>query len=241
MRFNGRDPTEIHPCISISKEIPPSMPAREIATVETGSGELVAHVNIQQDEAVIRINIAGRTYDEAMEARLKLAEWAASSHNRTAELELTHLPGKAYTAILKRISAIENRFTTADVVFLLPRPVLHDVAERRATGSGTEMTFRTGGTASTQPVFAVTLTGAAEGLNMMVDGVLFFAIGGGLAAGQKVEYNLRTGSATIDGVHAENRILYADIDPDIELLPGKHTLNVSAAGSLQARWRDEWL
>ena len=241
MRFNGRDPTEIHPCISVSKEIPPSMPAREIATVETGNGELVAHVSLLQDEAVIRINIAGRTYDEPMEARLKLAECAASSHNRTAELELTHLPGKAYAAILKRISAFETRFTTVDVVFLLPRPVLHDVAGRTAAGSGTETSFRIGGTASTQPVFAVTLTDAAEGLRMTVDGILFFAIGGSLSAGQKVEYNLLTGSATIDGAHAENRMLYADIDPDIELLPGTHTLNVSAPGSIQVRWHNEWL
>lgn len=241
MRFNGRDPTELHPCISISKEIYPSMPAREIATVETGSGELVAHVNIQQDEAIIRVNIAARTYDEAMEARLKLAEWAASSRNATAELEPTHLPGKAYAAILKRMQAIENRFTTVDVVFLLPRPVLHDIAERRAAGSGTEMTFRVGGTASAQPVAAVTLTSAAEGMRMTVDGITFFAIGGSLGAGQKVEYNMRTGSTTVDGVHAENRILYAEITPDIELLPGKHTLISSAAGSLQVRWHDEWL
>ena len=241
MRFNGIDPAMIHPCISVSKEIYPSMPARDIATVETAGGDLVAHVSVQQDEAIIRINIAARTYDEAMEARLKLAEWAGSSRSETAELEPTHLPGKAYTAILKRIQAIENRFTTADVVFLLPRPVLHDIAERRATGSGTEMTFRIGGTASTQPVVAVTLTSAAEGLRMTADGVSFFAIGGSLGAGQKVEYNMRTGATTIDGVHAENKILYAEIDPDMELLPGKHTLISSAAGSLQVRWHDEWL
>ena len=241
MRFNGRDPTMIHPCISVSKEIYPSMPAREIVTVETGSGELFAHVNMQQDEAIIRINIAARTYDEAAEARLALAEWAGSSQNQTAELEPTHMPGKAYSAILKRIQAIENRFTTADVVFLMPRPVLHDVARRTATGSGKEMTFRIGGTAAVQPVFALTLTGAAEGLQMNVDGIVFFAIGGSLSAGDAVEYNLQTGSTTINGARAESRILYAEIEPDIELLPGKHTLNVSAEGSMQVRWHNEWL
>lgn len=241
MRFNGRDPTAIHHAISVNKEIPPSMPARDIATVETGKGELVAHVHIQQDELTVRINIAGRTHDEAMEARLKLAEWAGSSHNQTAELELTHLPGKAYTAIVDRIQRVENRFTTVDVVFLLPRPVLHDITPHRVSGSGTEMTFTTGGTASTQPVFACTLTSAAEGLRMTVDGVTFFALDGTLSAGSAVEYNLQTGATTIDGVHAESRILYADIDPDIELLPGKHTLSVSAAGSMTVRWRDEWL
>lgn len=241
MKFNGQDPETIHHAISVSKEIYPSMPAREIATVETGNGELAAHVSVRQDEATVRINIAGRTYDETMEARLALTEWAASSRNTTAELEPTNMPGKAYDAILKRIPAIENRFTTVDVVFLLPRPVLHDIAERRAAGDGTEMVFRIGGTASAQPVVAVTLTSAAEGLRMTVDDVMFFAIGGSLGAGQKVEYNMRTGATTIDGVHAENRILYAEIDPDMELLPGKHTLISSAAGSLQVRWHDEWL
>lgn len=240
MRYNNRDPNWIHPAISVSKEIYPSMPNREIATAETAAGDLVTHVSIRQDEATIRINIAGRTYDEAMDARITLAGWAGSSHKQTAELEPTHLPGKAYTAILKRITPIENRFTTADVVFLLPRPVLHDTTPSKAQAEGTELVFTTRGTHSTQPVFSIVLDAAADGLRMEVDGVPFFAMGGSLSAGAKVEYNLQTGATTIDGVHAENRILYADIDPDIELLPGKHTLISSAAGTLQARWRNEW-
>lgn len=241
MKFNNRDPNWIHSAVRVSKEIYPSMPAREIATVETGAGDLVAHVSIQQDEAVIRMNIAGRTYKEAMDARIALAEWAGSSHNQTAELKPTHLPGKAYTAILKRITAIENRFTTADVVFMLPRPVLHDITPSKAEETGTELIFTTRGTASTQPVFRVRLNSAAEELRMEVDGVPFFAIGGQLEAGAVVEYNLQTGATTIDGVHSENRILYADIVPDIELLPGRHTLKVSKEGSMQVRWRNEWL
>ena len=241
MRFNNRDPNLIHPRISVSKEIYPSAPKREIVTVETGSGELVAHVNMAQENATIRVNIAARTYDEAMEARLALTEWAASSRNQTAELEPTHLPGKAYAAILDRITPLENRFTTVDVVFLLPRPVLHNVAQRRAETTGTELTFATGGTASTQAVIRAVISQAAQEVRMEMDGCLFFAIGGGVNTGQTVEYNMRTGATTIDGVHAENRILYADIDPDIELLPGKHTLRSSVPGTLQARWHNEWL
>lgn len=241
MKFNGVDPTTLHPAISIAKEIYPSMPAREITTVETGNGEMIANVSMQQDEAIIRVNIAARTYDEAAEARMALAKWAASSQNQTAELEPTHMPEKAYAAILKRIQPIEKRFAAVDVVFLLPRPVLHEITERRVTGSGAGMTFTTGGSASVQPVFELTPDEDAEGLVMLIDGQTMLALSGTIGAGEKVEYNLKTGSTTIGGIHAENRILYADIDPDIELMPEKHTLNVSTAGSMTVRWHNEWL
>lgn len=241
MRFNGVDPCTIHECISINKEIYPTIPTREVATVDTARGAMVANVSLQQDEAIIRINIAAKTNREAEEARIKLAEWAASSRGRTAELEPTNKPGKAYQAILSKCGRIEHRFTTVDVVFLLPRPVLHSIVENTARGSGAEMTFVTGGTAETQPIFLHTLSQNAEGLQMVVDGITFFAIDGTINAGQTVKYDLKTGETLIDGRHAENRILYAQINPDIELMPGPHRLEASVAGNMTVRWHDEWL
>lgn len=241
MKFNGMDPTTLHPAISIAKEIYPSMPAREIATVETANGDLVSNVSMVQDEAVIRINIAAKTYEEAMQARMWIAGWAGSSGKYTAELEPTRTPGFAYEAIVKRIGKIENRFSTIDVVFLLPKPTLHAKTESTAEGSGAGIVFVTEGTAPVQPVFALTPDETTEGLVILVDGRMLLALKGTLYAGEKVEYDLQTGAVTIAGVHAENRILYTEIDPDIELLPGEHTVNVSAVGDIQVRWRNEWL
>lgn len=241
MRYNGKDPCEMHAALSRSSEVVPGMPAMDITTIETSRGELLAHVSIVQDEYTVRINIAGRTYEEAMEARLALAAWAGSSNRQLAELEPTYMPGKAYTAIVKSIGRIEKRFDTVDVVFLIPRPVLHDTLVRKAKASGKEMTIQTGGTASTQLVITHQLTEAAEGLRLALDEYVFFAMEGSLSAGQTVEVNMHTGAVTVDGVHAKSRILCTETDFDIELLPGKHTLTASAAGSMTARWQNEWL
>lgn len=241
MRFNGKDPELAHAVLSRNGETVPGMPAMDITTVETSRGELLANVSIVQDEYTVRMNIAGRTYEEAMEARLALAAWAGSSREQLAELEPTHMPGKAYSAIVKRLSTLESRFTTVDVVFLLPRPVLHDVTERKATAQGTELTVRIGGTASTQLVITTTLTEAAVGLSMDIGGYTFFAMDGSLSAGQTVEVNMHTGALKVDGENAQSRIRYTETDFDIELLPGKHILTASAAGSMTARWKNEWL
>lgn len=241
MRFNGTDPETIHHAVSVNKEIYPSTPDTDIAVVETTEGDLVANVNIRGSEATIRLNIAARTYDEAMEARLAIAEWAAGRRNRTAELEPTHLPGKAYGAILDRITPVEQRFAPVDVVFMLPRPILHETTVRKISGTGTQLTFRTGGSAPTAPALEITTEEDTQELWLEVDGVKVFAIGGGVNAGQNVSYDMKTGRTTVDGASAENRILYVDINPDAELLPGKHTLTTSTAGTLTVRWQNEWL
>lgn len=241
MKFNGKDLNLIHPAVSRSSETLPGMPALEIATIETSRGELLAKVSLEQDEYTARVNISGRTYDEAMDARLALAAWAGSSNRQTAELEPTYMPGKAYTAIVKSVGRVTKRFETVDVVFLLPRPVLHDVAERKAIATGKELALNIGGTASTQLVIRHVLSEAAQGLTMEVGGQLFFAMEGALESGQTVEVNMHTAAVLVDGVHAENRILWTKTDFDLELMPGKHTLTASASGNMTARWRNEWL
>ena len=110
MRFNGVDPSTLHPALSRSAEVVPGYPALNIETIDTSGGGLLAHVSVAQDTYTLRMNIAGKTYEEAMEARLALAEWAGSSRKQLAELEPTYLPGKAYSAIVKSISRIEKRF-----------------------------------------------------------------------------------------------------------------------------------
>ena len=138
MRFNGVDVRDIHPRISISKEIPPGCPERTVETVQGWDGETFAAVRTEQGEYLARINIACRTRDDAWEARSRLARWAASSGDGVGELEPTHWPGKAYEAVLGSISAPEFTFgfATVDVTFILPRPYAHDTYISRASGTG---------------------------------------------------------------------------------------------------------
>ena len=240
MKFNGVDPNNIHSAVSVSKEMYPSAPAMHMATVSTDQGELVAHVSVEADEATIRLNVAARSYEEAAEARLKIAKWA-NSNGKVAELLPTHMPGKAYGAILKSIGGMENRFGTVDVVFTLPRPVLYETMKRSASGTGESVRFTTGGTATVMPVYTAKPMQDAENFALMVDGVTVLAIAGTVTAGQTIEYNTQTGALTIDGEHAESRMRYADMEPDVELLPGVHTLAASVPASLTARWQNQWL
>lgn len=241
MKFNGVDPNTLHKALGRSAEAVPGYPALDIETIDTAAGGLLAHISIVQDTYVLRMNIAGETLEEAMEARLALAKWAGSSHKQLAELEPTYMPGKAYSAIVKSISRVEKKFTTVDVTFLIPRPILHDVEERTAGASGNDVAVQIGGSASTQVIISVQLTQAAEELTISADGYPLFALGGGFSAGQTVEVNMRTGAVLVDGQHAESRMIYTDMDPDVELLPGTHHITTSKAGNITVRWHDEWL
>lgn len=244
MRFNGKDLMHVHRAISIAKEIPPGMPARDITTIETSRGDEVTNVAIIQDVFKVRVNIACRAAEEAWRVRELLAEWAASSGDETAELEPTRTPGKAYTAIVKSVSRPEFQFgfATVDVEFLLPRPVMHEMIQKTASKtSATEMSIMIGGTASVQPSFTFEPDAAASGVSLSMDGEIFFRTKTRLKAGDELTVELKTGAVTVNGEHAESEIVYTDTDFDIELKPGAHTLSASAAGTLRARWRNEWL
>lgn len=243
MRFNGKDIRHVHRAISIAKEIPPGMPNREITTIETARGDEVSAVDVMQDTYRVRVNIAARSLEEAWRVRELLAEWAMSSGKQTAELEPTRAPGKAYDAIIKSISRPEFvfGFATVDVDFLLPRPVMHEMIEKTASGTGTkEITFRVGGSVSVQPAFSVVLSEAANGLTMTVDGKTFLQLKGRYSAGDEVDVLISTSAVMVNGEHAEGNIVYTGTDMDIELAPGPHRFGSSAAGTLRARWRNEW-
>ena len=241
MRFNGVDLNTIHTAISRSHEFPPGMPRRSIATVDGSAGETVVSVTASQEEYMVRVNIAGRSYQEAMEARDRLAAWAMSSGRSTAQLEPTHARGRAYNAIFKSCSKLEKRFGTVDVVFMLPDGgVQHETTERHVTGAGS-VAMAAGGTAATWPdVLSLTMTDAAEEIAITLDGAPYVQLGGEFAAGDVVEIRPRSDAVMVNGEHAENRIVCTGTFTDRDILPGKHELAAQNA-QITARWHNRWL
>lgn len=241
MRLNGKDPTTLHRCISLSGEKLPGSAERDVITVESDGGEQVVRVSIRQSEYTVVLNIAGRTWEEAMEARAAIAAWASAGGALTAEAEPSKTPGKAYTVTLKSISEIEKRFGTVDVTFIVPAPVMHSIAPSSARGTNGNLHMMTGGTASVRPVLRITPDGYTENISLSVDGKAFFKLRGEIYAGQELMVDLERGAVTIDGAHAEDRIVYTDTDMDIDLAPGRHEFACSVPAAMTARWRDKWL
>lgn len=240
MRFNGAELMTVHPAISRSKEFPPGLAKRDITTFETSNGEIVADVTRAQDEYTVRVNIAARSYTEAMQARDRLAAWAAGSGRQAAWLEPTHAPGRAYKAIVKSVGRIEQRFGTVDVVFMLPDPVMYETMLQSHQATNKELVFQVAGSAAIQPEIGFTASSAAEGLKITHNGTNLFSIDGEISAGDEVWIALESGAVTVNGEHAEDRTVYTETDFDAEFEPGRHVLEASAEGTLRARWRNAW-
>lgn len=244
MRFNDIDPTTLHRAITIEKEIPPGMPAREVITVRGIGGETLGGVQSERGEYTVRVNIAGRTPQEAWRVREMLAAWAlAPGYNKTARLEPTHRPGVYYEAIASSIEPPEftPRFATVRLVFTLPDPHAKDIAPSSVDAEGGEMEFAIGGTADAQPVITQTLAADTDTVAWALDDGEFMRLLGGFTAGQVLEVDFETGSVTLDGEHAERRIDYTACRWRPGFTPGRHALASSDAGTIEARWHNRWM
>lgn len=240
MRFNGVDLMKVHPAISRAQEFPPGMAKRENAMVETSKRSIVAGVNYVQDEYTVRVNIAARSYQEAMQARDRLAAWAAGGGMQAAWLEPTHAHGRAYRAIVKSVGRIEKRFGTVDVVFTLTDPVQYETMLQSHQATNNKLVFQVAGSAPVEPEISFTASEAAEGLKITHNGNVMISIAGEIAAGDVIEITLETGALLINGEHAESRTVYTETDFDEEFEPGRHELEASCGGTLRARWRNAW-
>lgn len=242
MRYNGVDLMEVHRVLSVAKEIPPGMPARTNEMVQGQAGEILANTRMERDEYKVRVNVAGKTRQEAWEARALLAEWASSSGKKTAPLEPTHWPGKAYDAIVKSIDPPEFKFGfgVVQVVFDLPRPVAYDIIEDVSTGGG-KITMTVGGTSYCRPVIKQTMIQSRSKLTMTVDGTTFLTLNRELSAGDVVTVDLKSESVLVNGVHAEDGIDYTGTYWRPGFDPGSHTVASSDGGTIEARWHNEWL
>lgn len=243
MRYNDIDPTSLHRAITIDKEIPPGMPPREVITVRGIGGETLGGIQQERGEYIVRVNIAGRTPQEAWRVREMLAAWAcAPGYKKTAKLEPTHRPGVYYDAILGSIEPPEfrPRFATVKMTFILPDPHAKDIAPSSISGES-GMEFAIGGTADAQPTIVQTIASDADIVSFALDGAEFMRLLGGFTAGQALEVDFETGSVTLDGERAERRIDFTACRWRPGFTPGRHTLISSDAGQIELRWRNRWM
>ena len=242
MRFNGVDIRDVHRAVSVEKEIPPGMPTRTVETYSGWDGETLAGVTMSRGTYTVRANIACRRPEDGWQVRALLAAWAMSSGNSTAELEPSYWPGMAYDAVAEKISAPEffKGFARVEISFALPRPVAHETALSIASGNGSA-SLLVGGSLPCRPILRQTVMGSANGLAWSLDGVAFFTVNGVFGAGQVVEADLAKAFLTVDGAHAESRINLTATNWRPGFAPGPHTLTSSNAGTLEARWQNEWV
>lgn len=241
MRYNGVDVCTCYRGISVNKEIPPGMPARDVETAGGWDGEILTGVELKQGRYLLRVNIATRSKAEAWRARAALAAWASSDGGVLCPIEPTHWPGRAYDGIVSSITDPEFvfGFATVDVTFVVPRPVAYEIIPTTASGAGqVEMVVR--GSMPCGPTITQTISTARTGLYWTLDGERLLTITGALAAGDVVTANLREGLLTVNGQHAEERINVMETGWAASFAPGLHTITSQDKGQMEARWHAEW-
>lgn len=248
MRYNGIDPTTLHRGISIAKEIPPGAPTSQLETLTGASGEIITGRTLKQAEYIVRINIAGKTREEAWDIRAKLADWACSADETTHELEPTRWPGVAYDAIFKEITPPEFvfGFAVVDVIFAIPRPIAHSLTESSASGS-TSAQLSILGTSYARPEITITM-GASYRAEITVDGTVYAAVTYPFQAGDVMSIKTNPPSVIIatsgSVIQADRYVDYAVTDLDAmckALIPGSHSITCAQASGISMRWREEYL
>lgn len=248
MRYNGIDPTTLHRGISIAKEIPPGAPTSQLETITGASGEIITGRTIKQGEYIVRINIAGKTREEAWSIRAQLAEWALSADDTTHELEPTRWPDVAYDAIFKEITPPEFvfGFAVVDVIFAIPRPIAHSVNERSVSGS-TEAKFSILGTSYARPEITITMASGYRA-EITVDGKTYAAVSYPFQAGDVMSMQTNPPGVIIatsgSVIQADRYVDYAVTDLDAmckALTPGSHSIGCAQASGIAVRWKEEYL
>ena len=248
MKYNGLDPTTLHAGISIAKEIPTGAPTSQLETLTGSTGEIVAGRTLKQAEYIVRINVAGRSREEAWRIRALLAQWARATDPTPRELEPSHWPGMAYDAVLKEISPPEFvfGFGVIEVIFAVPRPIAHSIAQSEASGN-TSATINVRGSSYIRPEITIT-TRAVSRVEIAVDGKVYAAVNYVFPAGSslvvatdppRVEI-VRAGSIIAANEYVDYTV--TDFDAMCKALsPGTRRLSCNQASAIAARWKEEYL
>lgn len=236
------DPREISPRIFPEREIIQAIPPRAVRTLATSYGALFGGIDLLTRQITVRMNIAGKNHDDAND--LVSALNGLFCTDEPAELEPTHMPGRAFTAILESAGDLEWRwgFGTVEYVFSAPRPFIHSTDWQiiRFTGSAI---IKPAGTVPVLPVITHTMAAQADNLTVSLNGAQAFRlrpVTGNFEAGETLKIDFLNRLVTRAGEAAMHLVDYtaSTWHPDIKTAC---TLLTSDTGLTEARWRDEWM
>lgn len=242
MRYNGKDPDMIHKAVKRGTEYQPEL-LRDIHTIETSAGMVIAYAREEASEYTAEINIHGRSMTEAQEALDAVRRWAVGSGG-IDQLEPTHSPGRVYDAIFQSLTPPEWKGKgtgTCQVRWMLANPYKRSVTESKARNTaGYELSLWVNGTAKTDMVIEVTPKENAEQLEITLDGEVFFVRTLPTAAGETLKIDMARESVTVDGANAAASTDWTKTNYDSPLTHGRHVIGCSNLAEVTVRWYDRW-
>lgn len=244
MRFNGLDPRTVSPKCFVSHEVIGAIPQREVRTVQTGSGSLVAGVDLMKREIHLFLNFAGASHENANLMASKIASFFCT--DTPGEYEPTHMPGRAFSAILREAGDMEWRwgFGTVEYTFIAPRPFSHSLAETVVDLTGHVIRIEPRGDVPARPVLTHTMSEAASSLIYSIGGNDFFKLrdpsGNAIQAGTTIAVDFEQRRVRVNGTTDMTYVDYTASDWHPQIVGGTR-IYCSDAGMTEARWRDEWM
>lgn len=244
MRFNNFNPSEISPKIFVSHEVIGSIPPRELRTLQAQNGLLIGGTDLREREIHLFLNFAGRSHANANEMASRVASIFCTDEPK--EYEPSHMPGRAFSAILQDASDMEWRwgFGVIEYTFIAPRPFSHSIAETVVNTTGNNIRIEPRGDVPARPIIKHTMSASAAALTYSIGGTAFFRLrdpsGSNLPAGLVTVIDFANRKVT---VNSDTMMTYVDytVSDWHPLLLGGVNIVCSDAGASEVRWHDEWM
>lgn len=242
MQFNGINPRHLSPKIFPAREIIDAIPPRTLRTLETARGPLFVASDLQAREITVQMNFAGTSHEHANKLVSMWNEVVCTGE--PGELEPTHMPGLAFTAVLESAGEMSWRwgFGTIDYKFQALRPFAHSTAETVLQFSGS-VRADPRGTVPVRPVIKHEMAAEAEELVLTLGGLPFFRLRpltGTFPQGAVLRVDFENRLVTLNGDNAMPLVDYTASTWHPEIKSGA-VITMSDAGPSEMRWRDEWM
>lgn len=242
MKFNGINPRDISPRISIEREIVGSIPPRSLQMLSLNGGAGYVGMTYEPRPFTARINIGAWTRPGCWELAQRLSDWACT--DEPCELEPTHAPGRAFTAILDSASDLQNvrGFAVIDYHFTIPRPFYHSIVENVVVmPGGGRIHFR--GNVPAQLSITHRMAKAAQALTISHNGTPFVRLrrqdGENIPAGVTLRVDMANKLIQYNGEADQDLVDYTAMNWR-QRICGAADISVSDEGHTEIRWRDEW-
>lgn len=248
MKFNSVDPASLATSpnrIFVSHEIIDSIPPRELRLLETGNGALLGGVDLREREIHLFLNFKAQTIDKANELASDVA--ALFCTDTPQEYEPNHMPGRAFTAILRDASQMEWKWGTGviEYTFSALRPFSHSTTETVVNTTGTTISLSPSGDVPLRPVITHTMSAAASALVYSLGGNVFFKVrnplGTDLPQGAVVVVDFENRLVTVGGNVSMPYVDYTVSDWHPDLVGSSISITCSDSGATEVRYRDEWM